>query len=231
MRAVEKTDVARTPRIVIPDLAHHVTQRGVRRQDVFFSEDDMSFYLRLLSKHSSRVGVEIIGFCLMDNHVHHLVVPPNEKSLSKVFRIVHQRYAQETNRKYGWTGHLWQERFYSSPVEDVSIPLVLRYIENNPVVAEMVRHASDYPWSSAAAHCGLRESNFLTYKERLIKLLPDSEAYPEFLNEAPEELEIRRLKKCTERDLPFGSARFIDDLERKMGRKLRPLARGRPKVQ
>lgn len=101
----------RKSRCIEPEVAHHVTQRGVDRQDVFFSSGDRSTYLKLIEDNQASCGVRVLAWCLMSNHVHWVVVPEREDSLSILFRRVHGRYAQYLNARRGRTGHLWQNRF------------------------------------------------------------------------------------------------------------------------
>jgi putative transposase len=142
----------REARIIIPDVPHHVIQRGNRRQDVFFSDDDKRFYLKLLLKWSHIAGLTIWAYCLMKNHVHFVVVPFCEASLRKCFGEVHKRYSQVINRRQGWKGYLWQGRFLSYPMDEAYRYRGIRYVELNPVRAGIVKDPSSYPWSSARAH-------------------------------------------------------------------------------
>lgn len=109
--------MSRDIRTAIPLLPHHVTQRGVRRQDVFFTPGDRSVYLDLLTLYAQRYGVELLAYTLMTNHVHHLAVPHERDSLRWTFQMTHKRYAEYINARNKWTGHLWQAKFFSSPVD------------------------------------------------------------------------------------------------------------------
>ena len=97
----------------------------------------------------------------MDNHVHHVVVPVREDSLHRTIKSAHGDYTTYLNRKYGWVGHAWQGRFDSFPMDESHCWNAIRYVERNPVRAGMVARAEDYLWSSAAAHCGLRDDSLL----------------------------------------------------------------------
>ena len=105
----------RRARIVIPDIAHHITQRGNNKQDVFFVDDDREKFLYLLSEQSKRFAVLIDGFCLMTNHIHIIATPAHEDSLAKTMGRVNLLYSQYLNYMHGRTGHLWQNRFFSCP--------------------------------------------------------------------------------------------------------------------
>lgn len=105
--------MARMPRLVAPHYPHHVTQRGNRRMKTFFCATDYQCYLDLVARYKSEVGVEILAYCLMPNHVHFVVVPYEQDGLAQLFRKVHQEYTRYINFREGWRGHLWQERFHS----------------------------------------------------------------------------------------------------------------------
>lgn len=145
----------RIGRIVVPDLAHHVTQRGNYQQNVFEKETDYKQYCHWMSKYAELYGLDILAFCLMTNHVHFIVVPQQEDSLARAFSTVHMRYAQYMNKKREVRGHLWQGRFYSCILDEAHLYCAIRYVERNPVRAKMVRDPWDYFWSSAQWHVGI----------------------------------------------------------------------------
>ena len=144
--------MARLSRIVIPGVAHHVTQRGNRRQPVFFSNDDRRLYLKLVSEGSAAANVRCLAWCLMDNHVHLILVPSTEDSLRAALGEAHRRYTRHVNFREGWRGYLFQGRFASYPMDDAHLMAAVRYVENNPVVAKMAARSEDWRWSSARSH-------------------------------------------------------------------------------
>lgn len=144
----------RTARIVIPNVPHHITHRGNNRQDVFFADDDRRAYLAVLGERCADAGVRVLGYCLMSNHVHLIVVPPTEESLAAAIGRTHFVHTQYVNRLHGRSGHLWQGRFYSCPLDETHLWRAVAYVERNPVRAGLVRRAWRWPWSSAAAHVG-----------------------------------------------------------------------------
>ena len=146
--------MARLARIVIPDVPHHVTQRGNRRQEVFFSDEDYASYRDLLAGSCKREGVRCIAWCLMPNHVHLILTPPTPDALRAALGEAHRRYSRRINFAHGWTGYLWQGRFASYPMDEAHLMLALRYVELNPVKARLVKRAEDWRWSSAKAHIG-----------------------------------------------------------------------------
>ena len=101
--------MARLPRMVLPGIPHHVTQRGNRRERTFFEDGDYALYLDLLADAALRHGVEVWSYCLMPNHVHIIAVPRDEDGLARTFRHVHRHYTGYVNARMRVTGHLWQE--------------------------------------------------------------------------------------------------------------------------
>ncbi len=217
--------MARLRRVIAPGLPHHVTQRGNQKANVYRDEQDRNVYSRLLLERSRQYSIDILSYCLMTNHIHMVVVPYRKDSLSKGLRDAHGLYAAYFNRKYNRTGHLWQGRFYSCVLDEFGLWSAVRYVERNPVRAGMVKRAELYRWCSAAAHCGFREDPLLA------KWVPPKG--PTFnwsawlaSEEAQDELESLREKTKTGR--PWGSDTFIEQLESKLGRPLKPQKGGRP---
>ena len=218
----------RAARVVIPGCPHHITQRGNNRQDVFFVDDDRRVYLDLLRKASERFGLDVIGYCLLTNHLHLVATPKTADSLADALKWTHQLYAQYVNRMHGRTGHLWEGRFYSCPLDENHYWTALIYVDRNPVRAKLVRRAWRWPWSSAAAHCGYAGGAGLLDLAAWEKALPGWD-YSTALTRPQDEKTVTRLRLSTSRGRPLGSDSFISKLERTLGRRLRALPRGRPK--
>jgi len=143
--------MARIARVVLAEAPHHVTQRGVDRQAVFFSDADRRVYLELVQHSAQQFQARLLRYCLMSNHVHWIVVPGQPDSLAKAFGQAHGRYAHYANALRNRSGHFWQNRFFSCAMETTHLWAALRYVERNPVRAGLVAAADEWPWSSAAA--------------------------------------------------------------------------------
>ena len=137
----------RRNRCVLHGIPCHITQRGVDRCETFSIDEGRLTYLRLVRENLSEAGVQLLGWCLMTNHVHLVAIPAREDSLSIMFRRVHGRYAQYYNARSGRSGHLWQNRFFACALGASHLWAALAYVERNPVRAGMVDRAGDYPWS------------------------------------------------------------------------------------
>jgi len=219
----------RVARCIFPNIPHHITQRGNRRENVFFTDEDRILYLKLLKEYSVKYEVEIIAYCLMTNHVHLLVVPYAEDSLEKLLRPLHTRYAQTINKKKGWTGHLWQGRYFSSPMDENYFWECIRYIENNPVRANIVGKAEEYKWSSARYHCGIGSSKIVSKKIKWVNKLDPIENWSKWLTEKEDAVKFEIIRRNIERGLPCGSEKFINNLEKIKEKVLsfRPIGRPR----
>lgn len=219
----------RLPRAVIAGVPHHITQRGNRRDDVFFSEENRKLYLIWLKEYSNKHKVDILAYCLMTNHIHLVVVPAKEDGVERVLRPLHMRYAQRINREKGWKGHLWQGRYFSSPLDDEYLWAGIRYVESNPVRVKMAGRAENYRWSSAAGHCRLIEDEVLTKKSDWWKKFEGIGNWGEWLAEGEERDKVEIIRRNTYKGLPSGSEKFIRKLERVAGRVLNYRPIGRPK--
>ena len=120
--------MSRIARIVLPGYPHHITQRGVRSQLIFFTDKDRDEYLHLLDRQGRRFGVRFLAYCLMSNHVHLVVVPETEKSLARAIGEAHRLYTKHINAREGVKGYLFQGRFYSCPLDELHFFASIRYI-------------------------------------------------------------------------------------------------------
>ncbi|HEV2468855.1 MAG TPA: transposase [Candidatus Sulfotelmatobacter sp.] len=219
--------MARFPRVVVVDVPHHVTQRGNARQVILASDADRLTYLALLREYAAFYGLSILGYCLMSNHVHLIAVPHSETALSHSLKQAHGRFAAYWNGHRSSTGHVWQGRFYSCPLDEKHLWEALRYVELNPVRAHMVETPEQWPWSSAAAHCGFTTPDAILKMERWSQRWTVAE-WRSFLAEAESAAALEVLRQFTHTGRPLGTPEFVTELE---AATLRPLAlrrRGRP---
>jgi putative transposase len=214
--------MARIARVVIPGLAHHVTQRGNGRRQVFFSDGDYARYLRLMREACARARVSCLAYCLMPNHAHLILVPDDEDGLRRCLAFVHRSYAGGLNARRGVTGHFWQGRYGSAPMDDAHLYEALRYVLLNPVRAGLVRSAGAWRWSSAGAYLA-GANDGLTDPARLLRIIPD---VPSYLGEEPDAARLVRLRACETIGRPAAATEFVLHLERETGRRLRPGQRG-----
>ncbi len=215
--------MARLARVVVPGLPHHVTQRGNGRAKTFFSDDDYRFYLKLLTDNCRAFKVQCLAYVLMPNHVHLILVPKDELGLRKVLSATHRAYAGTLNARRKKSGHFWQGRFGCVALDGAHAVAALRYVLLNPVRARLVTKPEAWVWSSAGAllkglNDGLTDAAAVRGQHGDVKLLlgktPDEEMM---------ELAIRRAETIGR---PLGTAAFLEKLERKLDRPLKPQKRG-----
>jgi putative transposase len=208
--------MARLARVVAAGVPHHVTQRGNRRQQVFFGDEDYALYKELLAEGCRAAGAEVWAYCLMPNHVHLIIVPPAEDGLRAALGEAHRRYTRHVNDRKGWRGFLWQGRFASFPMDDAYLLNCARYVELNPVRAKRARRARDWKWSSARAHLAGKDDDLARVKP-LLALAPD---WADFLAAGLEKEPLEAIRRSERTGRPLGAASFVKRLERRLGRVL-----------
>jgi putative transposase len=217
--------MTRLRRVVAVNVPHHLTQRGNARQSILNRDEDRAVYLKLLRENIEAYKVSLLGYCLMSNHVHLIAAPELADGLALAFRNAHGRYAAYWNAIHGASGHAWQGRFYSCPLDEVHLWAALRYTELNSVRAGLVSEPEFWPWSSAAVHCGKAEA---------LPWLDDSlwrnrwtvPAWREYLAALDVESDLAAIRRCTHTGRPLGDAQFVSELEKTTGRRLMPQRKG-----
>ena len=219
----------RSARIVIPHVLHHITQRGNRKEVVFFDDEDRLYFRDRLQFYSSRAGLGLALDCLMDNHTHLLAVPEHKESFEMTFKPLHMQYSQYLNKKFGRSGVNWQGRYFSSPLDDSHAWNAFEYVALNPVRAQLSQSLDLYKWSSAKALLTGAPDPLLTADLKWLRMgrLAISEILksPNFV---PDQEAFRQIATLTLKNLPIGSESFIAELESQTGRVLRPKPMGRP---
>ena len=218
--------VARLARVVAVDVPHHVTQRGNARQFILASDAERMVYLDLLRQAVQLHSLSVIGYCLMSNHVHLVVIPRKTEALASALKHAHGRYASYWNASHASSGHAWQGRYYSCPLDQAHLWEALRYAELNPVRAGMVAEPEAWPWSSAAAHCGKAEPDVCLEMEMWRRHWSVS-SWQKFLGVGEAESDLAALRQCTHTGRPLGTPEFIQALEQNMQRQLAPRKGGR----
>jgi len=213
-------------RVIAVDVPHHVTQRGNARRFILDSDADRAVYLDLLRQYTQLHELSLVGYCLMSNHVHLVAIPHQKESLSLAMKETQGRYAGYWNARHRSSGHAWQGRFYSCPLDSAHLWAALRYTELNPVRAGLVAQPERWRWSSAAAHCGTAEPDSClemgTWRSRW-----DSVSWREYLAVPQTEGELRAIRQCTHTGRPLGTAEFVESLEQTLRRRLAPQKGGR----
>jgi len=216
----------RSRRITLTGHPYHVTQRGNRKANVFLDDIDRRTYMEMLVKQCIKHSLRIWAYCLMDNHVHLIVVTERENSLSRAFQGVHGGYGIYFNFRHSKTGHLWQGRFKAAVLDERHLWNAVRYVERNPVRAGIVRQAENYQWSSAPAHCRLKTDLALSNDLQLIQEIPNWQIW---LDEEQSDVELNFIRERTDSGRPCADDDFVRALEIQYGQRLLPQKAGRKK--
>ena len=133
---------------------YHIMLRGANRQQIFHEDEDNIMFLEILKRYKKKAGIIVLGWCLMGNHIH-LLLMEGKEDISLTMKRIGVSFVWHYNLKYGTTGHLFQDRFKSEEVEsDEYLLTVIRYIHQNPVKAEIVKRAEEWKWSSCLGYYG-----------------------------------------------------------------------------
>ena len=215
--------MARQARTIVPGVAHHVTQRGNRREAIFLQPGDEAVYLDLMSTQLRRRDVACWAYCLMPNHVHLILTPEDGTGLALAVGEAHRRYTAFIGARGGWTGHLFQGRFGSVAMDEDHLMAAFRYVALNPVKAALVARAADWPWSSAAAHIAGRSTPHVSVEPALARI--DNFA-AHVAGEADDQARWAEVLKAELIGRPVGAKAWIDKLEARFGRPMSPQRRG-----
>jgi putative transposase len=185
----------RTARVVVPDVALHVYQRGNNRSACFVGASDYRTYLRYLRDYAMQFGCAIHAYCLMTNHVHLLLTPASNRACAQLMKHLGQCYVQTFNMAHGRSGTLWEGRFHSCLVPTEHYVLACyRYIELNPVRAGMVAAPEQYSWSSFAANARGCEDALIT---RHAVLEAVGHQYRSLFDAPPDNRLVEEIRKAT----------------------------------
>jgi REP-associated tyrosine transposase len=222
--------MARLARVVAVGEPHHLTQRGNNRQTTFLDDHDRRTYCQLLAEHAKRAGIRVLGYCLMTNHVHLVAIPERADSFARGLGRAHYLYTRALHERWGGSGHLWQNRFFSCPLDRDHLWTALRYVDLNPLRAGLVEEATAYEWSSARSHAE-RQDPLGLLDGGLWGELCGRQDWREMLG--PTRMEeadaVAALRQATMTGRPLGGESFVKRLEGMFARKLKPKRTGRPK--
>ena len=225
----------RVGRVVLPNYPHHIVQRGHNRQVVFAASCDYEYYLETLSEYRNVYGVRVYAWCLMTNHIHLIVEPPNEVArLGQLMKRLSGRQTRYVNRLEGRSGTLWESRYKSSPIQtDEYLLACCRYVELNPVRAGMVADAGEYPWSSYNARVSDMGAVIPDHDPCYLALGNSGEErrlrYREYVQSVIPVGEWALIQESVTRGQLTGNSRYIEEIEKIIGRRIEHRRPGRPK--
>lgn len=215
----------RTARASAGGICYHVLNRGNGRAEVFHKDDDYVAFLKLLAEANERLPVRILGYALMPNHFHLVLWPRGDGDLSRWMQWLLTSHVRRYHRHYKGTGHVWQGRFKAFPIEqDEHLLTVLRYVERNPLRADLVRRAEAWRWSSLSWRPNGKRPELLSDWP-----LACPRNWPATVNAVQTEAELAALRRSIVRGAPFGDERWSERIAKRLGLESSMRPRGRPK--
>jgi len=214
----------RTARSAVAGFCYHVINRGNARSVVFHDATDFRTFLALAVRACRRVPMDVLAYCLMPNHLHFVLRPPSDDSLSRWMHWISASYIHRYRKRHGGSGHLWQGRFKAFPIqEDGHLFTVIRYVERNALRAGLVTQAERWPWGSLAR----REAK--GGGPPLAELpLPPLTDWKVRVNRAEASHELDALRASVNRGTPFGTPDWVHEAARLLHLEHAIRPRGRP---
>ena len=216
----------RTARASVGDMCYHVVNRGNARGEVYHKDEDYAAFVTLLGQACERLPMRVLAYCLMPNHFHLVLWPRGDGDLSRWMQWLLTAHVRRYHRHYQGSGHVWQGRFKAFPIQqDEHLLTVLRYVERNPVRANLVERAEQWAWSSAPLWCR---------KELPAYLLAGPVRYEgnwlAWVNRPQTDAEEADLRKCVARGTPFGGPLWQRRTAGRLGLESSLRPRGRPRI-
>lgn len=221
----------RLPRYILSGYPYHVIQRGNNRCPIFITDKDYSYFKHTLFEACERHDCLIHAYVLMTNHIHLAMTPQKENCLAKVLQSVGRRYVQYFNTSYQRSGTLWEGRYKATIIDTEAYLLTCyRYIELNPVRANVAAHPGEYHWSSFAANA-LGKSDPLVTPHAVYEALGGNThqrqtAYRNLFQARIDHKTLESIREATQKGWILGNDRFKDEVEKSLNRRTRPLPRG-----
>lgn len=212
----------------------HVIQRGNNRQQCFYEDQDREFYLFHLRRLLGKAGCALHAYCLMTNHVHLLLTANSPVGCGRLMKDVGQLHTQYVNRNYGRTGSLWEGRYRSCLVQAEDYLLACyRYVEMNPVRANLVAHPRDYPWSSYRSNVEGARNVLITPHDEYLRLGASSaerrDAYEDLVHQVVDSKQLDEIRTATNGNFALGGKAFYQTVSAALGRRADRGFPGRPR--
>lgn len=219
----------RTARASVGGLCYHVINRGNRKARVYHSEDDYRAFTQLIGRACERTPMRVLAYCLMPNHFHLVLWPTGDGDLSRWMQWLLTAHVRHYHKKRGTSGRVWQGRFKAFPIQDDGHLLtVLRYVERNPLRANLVARVEEWPWSSIGLWAMSERPTYLHAGP-----VDRPTNWPQHVNQPLTSAEMEALHRCIRRDSPFGQEVWISETAADLGLEssLRPIGRPRKSVR
>lgn len=217
----------RTSRASQGGYCYHVLNRGNGRAKVFRKQNDYAAFVRLMVEAQARLPLRVTGYCLMPNHFHLLLWPKADGDLSRFMQWLLTSHVRRYHRHYRGSGHVWQGRFKAFPIQqDEHYLTVLRHIERNPLRANLVERAQDWPWSSLSSHKAAQPEGLLSADP-----VPTGRGWAAHVNGVETEAGLNRLRHSVHPVTPFGSEQWVRGAATALGLESSLRPRGRPRIK
>ena len=214
----------RTARASVGSVCYHVINRGNAQVEVFHKDADYQAFVDIIGASCERLPMRVLAYCLMPNHFHLALWPRGDGDLSRWMQWLMTAHVRRYHRHYHSSGHVWQGRFKAFPIQqDAHLLTVLRYIEQNPLRAELVERAEGWPWSSLWWWRRRGQPGFLHTGpvDRGRRWLAE-------VNRKFDESELQRLRRSVNRGAPVGSDLWTRRTAARLGLESSLRPRGRP---
>lgn len=226
----------RKPRFYLPGVPAHIVQRGHSREPIFFENDDYSAYFHWLDEAARRYDCQIHAYVLMTNHIHLLVTPDDKQGISRMMQYIGRHYVPYINHTYGSSGSIWEGRYKASLIHDEQYLLTcMRYIELNPVRADMTKKPSQYRWSSYRFNAQGKENKLITahpiYRQLGRTRAAQCDAYKALFSAHVDANDLKDIRSALQTGTPLGNGYFKEAIEKKLKTKVGQARRGRPNVR
>ncbi len=213
----------RKARIISGGICYHVINRGNERARIFHCDDDYRYFLFAVMRAQQHEAQEILGACLMPNHVHMVLRPGRTGDLSKWMQRLMTAHVRWHHARYNTTGRLWQGRYKLFPIQqDRHLLTVLRYVERNALRAGLAERAEDWPWGSLAWRSGELRSLLAQPP------IPLGERWRELVNAPQTNAELEALRTCVNRQRPYGADEWVERTAAELNLSAALNKRGRP---
>jgi len=208
-------------------MCYHVINRGNGRATVFHKPADSDAFVKLLAKACARLPMRLLAYCLMPNHFHLVLWPLADGDLGRWMQWLLTAHVRRYHQHYQTSGHVWQGRFKAFPVQDdAHLLTVLRYVERNPLRANLVSRAEDWAWSSLCGACSQPRPTMLHGGP--LERPPD---WLDWVNRPETAAELAALRRSANRGTPLGNPEWAERIARRLGLEASLNPRGRPRAK
>lgn len=217
--------MARTARASKGGICYHVINRGNARSTVYHNDSDYESFIHLMRMACDRIPMRVLSYCLMPNHFHLVLWPYGDGDMSRWMQWLLTSHVRRYHRLRGSSGRIWQGRFKAFPIQqDRHLLTVMRYVERNPVRANLVCNSADWNWSSISASAPIQRQSMLASSP-----VSRPDGWRELVDMPQNQVELDALRQCARRNAPFGSPAWTDQTARSLGLEASIRRLGRPR--